>query len=298
MNLMAVFTALEREQSAERVRDRCHAVRRRGGYIGGCTPFGYLARDKHLVPDPERSAVVKRIFESYRRFGSLRTVAESLEEQGVTRRDGHPWTTGNVVRILKNRVYTGEIEFEGEIVKAENEPLVSKETWEDVQKLLRMRRSEIGRKGPVAEPHPRAGIVRCGRCGGAMVATMNRGRHNNGKVYGYYRCSKNAKSPKQTCPTRHVSGGELEKAVLDRMWSLLQSPMFLKLVGTRLRMPPTEVRRELGNVTEFWTGLFPAEKWRVMKLLLDSITVLPDEISIKIKTSGIADVMEEIRNAR
>ncbi len=298
VNLMAVFAALEREQSAERVRDRCHAVRRRGGYIGGCTPFGYLARDKHLVPDPERSAVVKRIFESYLRFGSLRTVAESLEEQGVTRRDGHPWTTGNVARILKNRLYSGEIEFEGQIVKAANEPLVSKETWEDVQKLLRMRRSEIGRKGPVAEPHPLAGIVRCGSCGGAMVATMNRGRHNNGKVYWYYRCSKNAKSPKHTCPTRHVSGGELEKAVLDRMGSLLQSPMFLKLVGTRLRMPPAEVRRELGNVTEFWTGLFPAEKWRVMKLFLESVTVLSDEITIKIKTSGIADVMQEIRNAR
>ena len=74
--------------------------------------------------------------------------------------------------------------------------------------------------------------------------------------------------------------------------------MFLKLVGTRLRMPPAEVRRELGNVTEFWTGLFPAEKWRVMKLFLESVTVLSDEITIKIKTSGIADVMQEIRNAR
>ena len=35
-----------------------------------------------------------------------------------------------------------------------------------------------------------------------------------------------------------------------------------------------------------------------MKLLLESVTVLSDEITIKIKTSGIADVMQEIRNAR
>lgn len=64
-----------------------------------------------------------------------------------------------------------------------------------------------------------------------------------------------------------------------------------------MRIAPAEVRHRLENVTEFWTGLFPAEKWRLLKQILDSVTVFPDEVSIKIKTSGIAGIMEEIRNA-
>ena len=131
-----------------------------------------------------------------------------------------------------------------------------------------------------------------------MVAVMNRSRHKNGKVYWYFRCSRDSKSVKRTCSTRHVSGGELEKAVLDRLGGLLQAPTFSRLVAEALHAAPAEVRRDLENVTEFWTGLFPAEKWRLMKQLVGSVTVLPDEISIKVKTSGIAGVMEEIRNAR
>ena len=131
-----------------------------------------------------------------------------------------------------------------------------------------------------------------------MIATMNRSRHNNGKIYWYFRCSKHAKSAKSTCLTRHISGGELERAVLDRLGGLLQSPTFSRLVANELHDAPAVVRHDLENLTEFWTGLFPAEKWRIMKQLLASVTVLPDELSIKIRTSGIAGVMEEIRNAR
>ena len=297
VNLMAVFAALEREQSAERVRDRCHAVRRKGGYIGGCTPFGYLARDKHLVPDPERRDVVRQIYEAYLRTGSVKAVAAGLVSQGVKRADGRPWNLPYVLRILTGRVYVGEVEFEGKVVAGENEALVPKELWEEVQKLVRLRRSSTGKKTPTREPHPLSGLVRCGSCGSAMTALMARSRHGNNKVYWYYSCRADAKRPVRKCTTGRISGGVLEKAVLDRMAEVMRSPAFTRTVSPYLRMAPAEVRHRLENVTEFWTGLFPAEKWRVLKLLVDSVTVLPDEIAIKIKTGGLADVMEELRNA-
>ena len=114
VNLMAVFGQLEREQSAERVADTFQAIRKRGGYIGGCTPFGYLVQDKHLVPDPERRDVVRKMFECFLRTASEKAVAAMVEECGATRRDGRPWNLSYIGRILRNRVYCGEVMFRGE----------------------------------------------------------------------------------------------------------------------------------------------------------------------------------------
>ena len=126
---------------------------------------------------------------------------------------------------------------------------------------------------------------------------MARGRHHNNKTYWYFSCRADAKRPVRTCKAGRVPGGVLERVVLDRMGDFLQSADFTGLVSEALDKAPAEVRRRLENVTEFWTGLFPAEKWRLLKQILDSVTVFPDEIAIKIRTSGIAGIMEEIRNA-
>ena len=294
VNLMAVFGQLEREQGAERVRDRVHAVRSKGGYIGGSTPFGYLAVDKRLVPDSARRDAVRLVFETYLRTGSLKSVAACIEANGICRPDGKAWKLTHFSYMLRNHTYVGEIEFRGKIAKAAHEPIVSRGLWDRVQNLIRERRECTVKKTPITEPHPLAGLVRCGSCGSAMSATMCRGRHRNNKIYWYFSCREDAKRPVRTCKAGRVPGGVLERLVLDRMGDFLRSADFTGLVAEALSMAPAEIRHRLENVTEFWTGLFPAEKFRLLKQLLDSVTVFPDEVAIKLKTSGI---MEEIRNA-
>ena len=183
-------------------------------------------------------------------------------------------------------------------MKGENEPIVEKELWEGVQTILRERRSAGARQRPSGEPHPLAGLVRCGTCGSAMSGIMAKGRHHNGKVYWYFSCRKDAKRPDHKCATGRIPGGILEKAVLDRVSEMLRSPEFSRMVADDVDSAPAEVRHEFENVTEFWSGLFPAEKWRLLKTLVESVTVLPDEIAIKVRTKGVALIMEELRNAR
>lgn len=299
VNLMAVFGQLEREQGAERVRDKIAAVRRKGGYIGGVTPFGYIAKDKRLVPDPERRDAVGRIYECFLRTGSAKAVAASLVSQGVTRRDGRPWNIPYISHILRNRLYAGEIEFEGKVVESDNDPLVPKPLWEAVASLIREHREARDRRpdrGRQAS-HPLAGLVRCGLCGSAMTASATRGRHGNGKVYCYFSCRADSKRPDFRCGSGRIPGGALEKVVLDRIGDVLRSPVLVSHVAEALELPPAEVIRKLENVTEFWAGLFPAEKWRLLHLLVGCVTVLPDEVSITIRTQGVASVIEEIRHA-
>ena len=131
-----------------------------------------------------------------------------------------------------------------------------------------------------------------------MTATKAQSRHHNGKCYWYFSCRKDAKRPERKCETGRIPGGVLEKLVLDRVVGILRSPEFTDAVANEGEMAPAEVRRGVENVTEFWSGLFPAEKWRLLKTLVESVTVLPDEIAIKVRTKGVALIMEELRNAR
>ncbi len=300
VNLMAVFGQLEREQSAERVADTFQAIRKRGGYIGGCTPFGYLVQDKHLVPDPERRDVVRKMFECFLQTASEKAVAAMVEECGATRRDGRPWNLSYVGRILRNRVYCGEVMFRGEPVQAEHEALVPKELWEAVNNLIK-EHAEASAARPCADqrstPHPLAGLVRCGHCGGAMSPSSTHSRHDHSKVYRYFACRNDAKRPHSLCPLNRVPAGELEAVVVGQLGEVLRAPAFVSLVAESLNLAPAEVIRKLENVTEFWTGLFPAERWRLMRLLVDRVTVRDGEVEIKIRTHGVESVIEEIRNA-
>ncbi|MBQ6352726.1 MAG: recombinase family protein, partial [Lentisphaeria bacterium] len=65
LNILMTFAQFEREQIAERVRDKMSASRKKGKWVGGSVPIGYKVVDKKLVPDEETVPIVKRIFQRY-----------------------------------------------------------------------------------------------------------------------------------------------------------------------------------------------------------------------------------------
>ena len=69
------------------------------------------------------------------------------------------------------------------------------------------------------------------------------------------------------------------------------------MVATRLRTTIAEVRNALGNIGGFWDDLFPAERDRLLHLLVESVTVLETGITIKIKTAGMRGLIKEGQSA-
>ena len=65
LNVLLSFAQFEREVTAERIRDKIAASRRKGMWMGGPPPLGYDVRDKRLVINPQEAQNVKRIFEAY-----------------------------------------------------------------------------------------------------------------------------------------------------------------------------------------------------------------------------------------
>jgi site-specific DNA recombinase len=147
LNVLLSFAQFERELSAERVRDKVAASRRKGKWTGGTVPLGYQARDKKLVINKSEAEIVRTIFSLYLELGSFAMVVEELDRRKIVTkhrntklpkyRGGIPFTYGPLAYFLKNRIYLGETHYGGKWFKGEHEAILDRSTFDRVQELLK-----------------------------------------------------------------------------------------------------------------------------------------------------------------
>jgi site-specific DNA recombinase len=146
LNVLLSFAQFEREVTGERIRDKVAASKKKGLFMGGNIPLGYINRDKKLVIVPEEAETVCWIFQRYLELGSIDNLLEEMNGLGMRtkvvtrssgkRRGGVAFGKGPVAHILKNRCYVGEIVHRGAIYVAEHEPIVPRDLFDAVQVSL------------------------------------------------------------------------------------------------------------------------------------------------------------------
>lgn len=146
LNVLLSFAQFEREVTAERIRDKIAASKRKGMRMGGPVPLGYRVHDKKLVPCPDEAAQVRTIFERYLVLGCLNGLAVDLQAQDIltkrsprrdgTIRGGIPFTKGPLAYLLRNRVYIGEVIHKDRHYPGEHEGIVPRELFDAVQAAL------------------------------------------------------------------------------------------------------------------------------------------------------------------
>ncbi len=86
LNMLLSFAQFEREVTAERIRDKIAASKKKGFWMGGTVPFGYQPAGRSLKIDETEAPIVRHIYELYHDLGSVRAVAERAEKQGYRTR--------------------------------------------------------------------------------------------------------------------------------------------------------------------------------------------------------------------
>lgn len=112
LNIIMVFAQLERETTAERVRDNYYHRAKLGAWPGGPAPYGFsIGRSEHpapmpmLVPD-DHASVVETIFRLYAQLeASLGSVARELTRQGISGPKREAWDNVTLSRILHSPLY-------------------------------------------------------------------------------------------------------------------------------------------------------------------------------------------------
>ena len=118
MYIISVFSQLERETIAERIRDNMHELAKTGRWLGGNTPTGYESQSItnvtidgkarkacHLTLIPEEGEIVKTIFDLYTQTDSLTAVETELLRRRVKTKRGNDFTRFSIKNILQNPVY-------------------------------------------------------------------------------------------------------------------------------------------------------------------------------------------------
>ena len=148
LNMLLSFAQFEREVSSERVRDKIRASKAKGLWMGGVPPLGYDVIDKKLVPNAVEATNLRKLFEKYLELQSVNDLTEYAQQNGIygkrwetakrKMRGGNPIAKMSMHRILRDKVYIGQIENkkEGTFAKGEHEPIVSNELFNRVQVAL------------------------------------------------------------------------------------------------------------------------------------------------------------------
>jgi len=151
LNVLLSFAQFEREVTAERIRDKIAASKKKGIFMGGRVPMGYRVENRKLHINDDEAATIRTIFAVYLRTRSTIAAAAELTRMGITSKvqmpvrgkakGGIPFTYGPLQWVLRNRIYIGEISHKGQHYPGEHEAIIDHQTFEAVQQLLTEQRS-------------------------------------------------------------------------------------------------------------------------------------------------------------
>lgn len=119
MMMVSVFAQLERETTAERIRDNMHELAKSGRWLGGTTPTGYKSTQivgSVTVDGKERKAykldiikeeaeIIRLIFSKFLETNSLTKTDTYLLQNNITTKNGKNFTRFSIRSILQNPVY-------------------------------------------------------------------------------------------------------------------------------------------------------------------------------------------------
>ena len=249
--IMALFDEYQSKENAKHVMRALKENARQGFWNGSLPPIGYRTvaaeqrgakTKKKLEIDPLHADTVRLIYrlalEGDGTTGQMgvKNIVSYLNSRRIFTRDGGRWGIGQVHRILTRRTYMGEHEFNkrsktkelkpvSEIVTVPVPPIIDKDTFEAVQKLLKARNPKVMPARVISGPTMLTGLIHCAKCGGAMTI-----RTGKGGRYRYYACSMKARQGPTACEGMAVPMEKLDDLVVNHLEKQLLQPERLETV--------------------------------------------------------------------
>ena len=159
-------------------------------------PLGYkniVRRDgKHVIePDAERAPIIAKVFEWYATGEfPLTALTTKARQAGLTyRKSKRPLGRSRIHKLLHDPIYMGDFIWDGQRYEGSHEPIVSRETWGDVQSVLTGRAPRRRPRQERGSGHAFAGLVSCWACADdgrhfMLIGEAHKARHV------YYRCER------------------------------------------------------------------------------------------------------------
>jgi len=168
LNVLLSFAQFEREVTAERIRDKIAASKRKGMWMGGMVPLGYNAAGRTLEINKGEVETVRKLYGLYSRHRTIREVAHWAETLGLRSKKrinakgvqsgGIALDRGHIHHILTNPIYAGRIRHRDKTYEGLHEAIIEPAVWDDVQTRLQVKAAYRRGEGKKAkDPSPLIG---------------------------------------------------------------------------------------------------------------------------------------------
>ena len=217
--------------------------------LGGTTPLGYKVVNGHLAPDPATAHIVQELFQMVADQVPYKVIMDTFNARGYRTCKGKRFTRCSFSKMLHNKKYIGYYCYADIEEPGGQEPLISQELWDEVQRRLAVK----GKKKVIEIPYLLTGKLYCGHCGAPMVGES--GKSKTDRVYRYYKCQGKKEG---SCHKKPVRKEKIEKAVLQAAQDLLAGDRMKKLISMvmdALRSEPAvsripELKAQLSDVSK------------------------------------------------
>lgn len=220
INLRLSIAQNEADLCGERIGVVLDSKVKHGTVVSGKIPFGYrINEEKRLEVVPQDAAIILDAFEHYRSTVSVRATAAYIRQTYDLN-----WDNVRCRRNLCQTLYIGHYESNGRVNPKFCPPIVPRDLYDDVQKLL----SNNTKANPTGRVFLFTSLLICAECGHRLA-----GIHTG---YGaYYRCR--TYTERKTCPhKKHIK----EETVEEWLFSFLGS----ELEKQRLELEVKEAQRK------------------------------------------------------
>ena len=146
LNMLLSFAQFEREVTAERIRDKITASKKKGLWMGATVPLGYAPDGRSLkIAEPDAD-VIRTLFDLYLTHRNIRRVKEVVDAQGLKTpirtlcsgkvKGGAPFSHGHIHYILTNPIYASRIRHHANVYPGQHPPLIAPDVWDGIQGQL------------------------------------------------------------------------------------------------------------------------------------------------------------------
>jgi len=307
LNVLLSFAQFEREVTAERIRDKIAASKRKGMWMGGTVPLGYEVRDRKLqVKEPEAS-FVRGLFSRYLELRSVPALADEVTRQAAAidarpagdsddaasgaqpvryaRRVG----SGMLYNVLANPIYIGKLRHRQNIYDGEHQPIIEVDQYNQVQERLAAQAATP--RGSCAHPDAQllTGLL-YDDTGDRMSPTHAIAR---GKRFHYY-ISSRIKGARRTDSTAwRIPAPAMDAAVMRFAIGLVSDHVRLS-EWIAAYAPSASVQaslQEAGSIARMLTAGTRSERRKILETMLSKIILGAEIITVKVDATAIVRLL-------
>ena len=270
---------------------------------------------------PEQAEVIREIYRRYAAGESLQRIAADLNARGIRgpgRKTTKPstWSVAALYGtpkagsgLLNNELYIGRYIWnrrewlkdpddatrrvprmrprsEWKVAERPDLRVIDDATWAAVRQRMDAPRKKGGQRG--RGPAPRTllgGLLRCGVCGGAMVAVHKR----------YYGCAAHKDRGPAVCSGTFAPRSETEQRLISELRSQALSPEAIARIGARVRQLLADFQRQASSEAEATPARIATAEAEVARLV-DAVAEmgLSEALKRRLKTAEVD--LQALRN--